>query len=218
MKYRVRFGFVSPIFLIAFVIFFFALGGVYYLSRSGKFGLGTKLVGSPTPAANGLFPSLTQNNETLTPEEAKKVQPLPDTASWKTYTNKAGYSLKYPSDWTGPTERLLATKSEVDFNNKLMILSGIFLGEGREHGLTFDQFLKTLYQSNKTTLKDYLLDNIKGKIYQNSVNPPEVETEILAPFPNNDSKILVISYKDIPGHTTKSEVINQVLSTFRFTN
>lgn len=54
------------------------------------------------PSPSDLLPGTSSNNETLTPEEEQKVQPLPsaftDTSTWKTYSTDS-FSIKYPADW-----------------------------------------------------------------------------------------------------------------------
>ncbi len=51
---------------------------------------------APSPSPSGLLPMVTKNNETLTPELAKQILPLVDTANWKTYESK---SYKFSFKW-----------------------------------------------------------------------------------------------------------------------
>lgn len=129
------------------------------------------------------------------------------TANWKTYTSKAlQISFKYPNEWKDPQEK--SSQKEIVFENILTIAS--------KSGTTLDQFVNKNLPTDGTLPVDYNSGDIQGKriVYKSGVDQAVVDTLIV--FPNQDNNLIIISYTNSPGHITKSETIDQILSTFKF--
>lgn len=136
--------------------------------------------------------------------------PTPDpTANWKTYTNTE-YSFKYPREWSIPKEETLQSSQQISFDNILTVTS--------RRSLTFEQFVAENLPTDKTLPVDYINGDIHGKklIYKSGVDQATIDTVIA--FPGQTQNVITFLYTDSPGHITKSEIIDQILSTFKFIN
>lgn len=103
-------GFAVVYILIGTIVIAGAIvGGAYLVKQTTNFKpKAINLVAQPTPATKpqtsitivptGLLPKVTKNNEDLTPEKAKQIISLDETANWKTYTSEK-FSYKYPANY-----------------------------------------------------------------------------------------------------------------------
>ncbi|QQG41796.1 MAG: hypothetical protein HYV90_00585 [Candidatus Woesebacteria bacterium] len=143
------------------------------------------------------------------PEPTAKAATTDPTASWKTYTASDGsFLLKYPIDWSIPNEEKLQNVQRINFDNTLIVTS--------RPALTLDQYVAKNLPLDKTLPVDYTNGDIHGKklIYKSGVDQSTIDTVIV--FPGKTQNVITFSYTDFPGHITKSEVVDQILSTFKF--
>ena len=142
----------------------------------------------------------------LQPTQTPTPTATPDpTAGWKTYTNtNIGYLLKYPEDWNIPTEK----SQQTSFDNTLTIT---FIA-----GTTLEKYVTNNLPTDKTPTVDYINGDIYGEkiVYKSGVDQAILDVAIVLPKQSNN--VIVFSYTDYAGHITKSETIDQILSTFKF--
>jgi hypothetical protein len=137
---------------------------------------------------------------------------------WKLYkNNKIGFSLLYPPEIQEPKESIQSDNASVEFDNSLIIQSGIYHNQNTNNAMTFNEFIENRMPSDKK-IYNYSLGGKKGKllIYKNGESL--TENTIAIPCPNriDPNNILTLTYKIFPGDTTDN--IRQMLSTFRFLN
>jgi len=79
----------------------------------------------------GIFEGQGKSTQTTTPVE----EPSPE--EWKTYTNKAlGFSVRYPGAWSLPEERILSTRTEIEWDG-LTITVGVVYNQSKERELSY---------------------------------------------------------------------------------
>jgi hypothetical protein len=146
---------------------------------------------------------------TPTPVVVVTPTPTPDvTVNWKTYNNsEIGFGLKYPQEWT---LQATSTGRVASFDTKSGIPGEFFVA----------------YQKNIGSLTQWLLDNKAGEI-TNTINVNANQFSVIKGGTLYVSREYAIKVKTdsylrlviepYPNSVVFDEVINQILSTFKFT-
>ena len=181
------------------------------------------------PSPTSLLPLVTENNETLTPEEQKKILPLDETANWKTYiNNKYKYSVKYPNNW-----QILESKQFPDFvvfyppEADMQLITKVDNGLGTpQEGMdslrwpSMDisvrprPFSESPLGNKEPSIKDWkvvVVDGIEGHFYKTHECAPKCGVYVDLPF-ENGQKTLSISASDDSDINT----FQQFFPTFQF--
>lgn len=149
-----------------------------------------------------------------------------DTSTWKTYTSSVyQYTFQYPPDYT----LMVGERSSVD-GVKIKTPNTVTLQSPTLGDLNTNMQISILYEKSSGVLSEkmvmqklklsskgevYQLDTKTGYIFKDTPNGPYGSTMIYIPGKNNSYTITIESqlpYKDI------EQFVNNVLSTFKFTN
>lgn len=173
--------------------------GAYFLGKSGK-SESTKVVTQPQ----------------LTPAPAEvPIEEIEEISNWKTYTNsKYGYSVKYPETWKITEDSLSETSSLIVKGQPFKIIR-IRKGEGINTEITINPEGLIVFNPNPEAQK------VTGKVGKMNVtryyftNNIGVLVEWYRDFGN--TKLTVFT---IETYINKDDLktVNQILSTFRFTD
>jgi len=166
--------------------------------------------------------------QVLTPPVSPTIQaPLPtskpstsinippdETAGWKTYiNNKLGIEFMYPVKWSVPKELSQSTKTEVNFDGKLIIIKGSFYDLILQRELTFDEYVIRNY-GDETYRYDFNIDGLIGKRGLEKSVSNYSDIVILAKN-NKSTEIISINYMYNP-EKEDGKFFDQILSTFKF--
>lgn len=156
------------------------------------------------------------------------VPTLDSTANWKTYTNtKQEYQISYPNNWFIYPEKLGGTidqykstlLSSFDLSNQLSVPRGLdipsteatltisLIADGKLESESIDDYLKRNNIAPVPNQKVIVGDGILGRMGTNELST------VIYTFRNN--KIYSFSYRETT--EAKKNIINQILSTFKFT-
>ena len=161
-----------------------------------------------------------------------------ETADWETYRNdEYGYSFKYPKGWelAGKNENITLTSPQT----LKMIEEQKAMFDGEDYGLftsditiyyyssVKDEYINKTNELGATTLDELIEENVAlmekiGKIKINNQNATEViehgEASYYVVFIENNGHLYKIMFNNRWSKEELSEIENQILSTFKFTD
>jgi hypothetical protein len=152
------------------------------------------------------------------------VTPTSDTtANWTTYANPTyGYSIKFPDTYEVPpqTEK---QKSQLGVDNNMCVTLKndnnnncyISISVWEE---SVDEVVTRFGPTDGSQSEDYTLGVIKGKIIIYKMGESTTQAKIFLPKPNVTNETITLTYTNFPGDIETSKLIDQILSTFKFTD
>ena len=159
--------------------------------------------------------SPTISSPTLTPKPSSSISiPSDEVKNWKTYTNyKLGIEFMYPIEWPVPKELSQSTKTEVNFDGKLIIIKGSFYDLTLQRDLNFDEYSVRSY-GDETPRHDFNIDGLIGKRGLEKSVSNYLDIVILSKN-NKSTEIISITYIYNP-KKEDGKLFDQILSTFKF--
>lgn len=145
---------------------------------------------------------------------------------WKTYSNETdSFSINYPPNWnlyppTGPGEESTTSLANFDLNNPKDMYSTDYLRINIFGKIPSDSYTWWwLEEANILAEENFTLDGIPGKKYFSGITGGQGGITIVV---QKGSNIYQISYYSLTQEedkeSDKGRLINQILSTFRFTD
>ena len=140
---------------------------------------------------------------------------LDNTDDWRVFTSELlGFSFNYPPGWEYPETTPLSTRTQVK-TNSLTITRGGYYNQNLGREITFNEYIETRMPTDKN-IQDYTLAGVKGKMIIYKAVTGRYETLIAIPLSEvSESEILTVNYNIYPGDTQTSEIVDQILSTFK---
>lgn len=163
-----------------------------------------------------------QGTNTYSTNYSQPTTTTDETANWKTYTSKYGYSFEYPSNWKAESGNLdaddeirIVFKDPKNIPTELQIL----LKNPRDlpKNMSFDDWIKTNFPSSpdipQKEKEITIAENVKAKEISSSYEG--VSKLVLIPY---QSKVYSLQFNVVFGKMTTYEeaIYNQILSTFKF--
>ena len=130
-------------------------------------------------------------------------------ADWETYSDSdLGFSFRYPLEWGMPQRDILSTRTEISFETKLIISTGIYYNQDLMRNMTVEELVGT-YKNYKDFKQEEILVGGREatKVSYTSGN----NDKIIEVFVAHNDRIVLIS-SDI----AIDNLFDQILSTFRF--
>lgn len=186
----------------------FLLIGIVILVASGAYYLGRQ----PTPNQSAVVTSPPSSSTTSD-----------ETAIWQTYKNYTyKYEIKYPGDYRIlPQTDKEKSQLGVDANTCITLKSTqqcIVLINYWPNSLEELLKLKAPTDFSKAKPQDFSSINVKGKKYVYEIGHSATQVEMLIPRLDSDIGVFTISYINYPGEPETVKILEQVVSTFKFTD
>lgn len=147
--------------------------------------------------------------------DASKVGNSPSTAlgttlneveGWKTYRNEElGFEFRYPADWEDPSEDLLSTTVNIDFQNSFSLQFGVFYNQNLGRGMTIDELVRNSFE-------EIIVDGKKARKIS-EYGSAKVSNDITVYIPVDKENIVVVVNQN---KGVDEKIFNQILSTFKF--
>lgn len=207
MKNNQKKGFIVPV-LLAIIALLVIGGGVYVYQN--------KKAEAPTVVDTGIEQSdqiQQQTNTKPSPVNTQTNNSLSqsDTSDWKTYTNSEyGFELKYPNDWKFSTYFLNADGFFFTENKAKDPLSLVILPRGEfDHGYEGQPVISNVQISGKQAKKSKWNNSVTYQFVDDTTPSTWIKCGLDL---KNCNRIETLTPNQL-----RSELIDQILSTFKFT-
>ncbi len=228
-KYKQN-GFAPIIILVGILVIVAIAGGAYYFGKSQS--VKQAALPSPNSVVTSQTPQPTAVSQTTSIPSPSSID---ETASWKTYTNiKVEYSLQYPSNFTiSESDQSLNFTSGLRRVTPQVIItpSSNFKTNGTSSPYPYSIYIEVIENSQNLSINDFIskaiidpkynkFTNITiGGVQGEKTNGLGGQGANVNAFVSHNNKIyfIRIDYSDNIAETDMSNLMDRIISTFKFT-